>query len=244
MARSGILTVLTAILVLFGTVMHAGAATASDLHGWVVVQIEGSVKVKRPTAEWAPLRRGDTVNIGAEVQTGAESKVLLSRDSETITIEPESTLQFLAPTNSSVTRILQKLGGAIFNVRKRDKKKFEVLTPHLVATVKGTEFSVRVDQNGGTIEVIRGRVGILNKASGASVDVSAGQFAIVSAGSGAIATGGTVAGGDSAMLFAVAKIAAALAFMLGIGIILYIGYARHQARRKAASRTGGASTTG
>jgi len=232
---------LVAIFVVVATAMSISptvTSTAADLHEWVAVQVEGSVEFKRGNPKWSALRRGDAVIPGYEIRTGPGGKVLLSRGQETITIEPESTLEFLPADNGSVTRILQKLGGAIFNIKKRNRKHFEVLTPHLVATVKGTEFSIRIDANGGTLNVISGSVGVTNKKSGKSVDVSAGQFAMVSGTSGAIATGGAAvsAGGaftTYAMMIAIVSVA------LGLCLILLLVYTRKRANAAGESKAAG-----
>jgi len=222
---------LVAIFVVVATAMSISptvTSTAADLQEWVAVQVEGSVEFKRGGPAWSPLRRGDTVIPGYEIRTGPNAKVLLSRGPETITVEPESTLEFLPPGNGSVTRIFQKLGGAIFNIKKRNRKHFEVLTPHLVATVKGTEFSIKIDANGGTLNVINGSVGVTNKKSGKSVDVSAGQFAMVSGNSGAIATSG-VATSTGGAIATYATIAAVVALALGLCLILFVVYSRKKA---------------
>jgi FecR-like protein len=213
-------------------------SSAADLQEWVAVQIEGSVEFKRGGSQWSALRRGDTVIPGYEIRTGPNAKILLSRGSETITIEPESTLKFLSPGNGSVTRIFQKLGGAIFNIKKRNRKHFEVLTPHLVATVKGTEFSIKIDSNGGTLNVINGSVGVTNKKSGKSVDVSAGQFAMVNGSSGAIAIGGaSVSTGGAFATYA--TVIAVVSVALGLCLILFLVYTRKRANAAGASKAAG-----
>ena len=181
------------------------------------------------------MRRGDTVVPGHEVRTGPASKALLSRGKETITINPKSTLEFLPMGDNSVTRIFQKIGDVLFNVNKRNQKNFEVLTPHLVATVKGTEFSIKVDPDGATVGVVRGRVGVTNRKSGKYVTVSEGQFALVGAHSGAIATGGSsvsVSGG----LAQYADEIAIFSFLFGLGLILFYAYSRKRARDARSSK--------
>lgn len=224
MARFRLAVALLTLLVVSG-LSSITASSAADLQEWVAVQVDGSVEFKRGDPEWRPLRRGDTVIPGYEIRTGPNAKILLSRGSETITIEPESTLEFLPPGKGSVTRIFQKIGGAIFNIKKRNRKHFEVLTPHLVATVKGTEFSVKIDANGGTLNVTNGNVGVTNKKSGKSVDISAGQFAMVSGTSGAIATGGAAAStGGAFSVYATTIVAVSLT--LGLCLLAFVFYSR------------------
>jgi len=233
-ARFRLAAVLLSFLTAF-SISSAAKLSAGDLQEWVVVQIEGLVEFKRGDPQWRTLRRGDTVIPGYEIRTGPDAKVLLSRGSESITIEPESSLEFLPPSSNSVTRIFQKIGGAIFKIKERNRKHFEVLTPNFVATVKGTEFSIRADGNGTTLNVTSGTVGVTNKKSNKSVDVSAGQFAMVVTDGGAIATG-NLAVRTASPLTTYSAIIAVLAAVSGLCFILYIAMMRKRARVAAAKR--------
>lgn len=221
---AALLIFLTAI-----SVSPVSTISAADMQEWVVVQTEGPVEFKRGASPWRALRRGDTVIPGYEIRTGPEGKVLLSRGSETITIEPKSTLEFLPADSNSVTRIFQKIGGAIFKIKKRNRRHFEVLTPNFVAAVKGTEFSIRTDSNGATLHVTSGTVGVTNKKSGKSVDVSAGQFAMIVTNGRAIATG-NLAVRKSSPLESYAAIVAVISAVLGLCFILYMVASRKRAR--------------
>ncbi len=218
------------------SVSPASIISAAEIQEWVVVQIEGSVEFKRGGSPWRALRRGDTVVPGYEIRTGVEAKVLLTRGSETITIEPKSALEFLPAGRNSVTRIFQKIGGAIFSIKDRNRQKFEVLTPNFVAAVKGTEFSIRTDSNGATLNVMSGTVGVTNKKSGKSVDVSAGQFAMIMADSGAIATGNLAVRATNPFATYGAIVAVISAF-LGVCFILYIVAMRKRACMARAARS-------
>lgn len=228
MAHFRLVAVLLAFLMaIYGS--PAATVWAANLHEWVVVQIEGPAEFKRGDPEWRKLRRGDTVIPGYEIRTGPGAKVLLSRGSETITIEPKSTLEFLPAGGNSVTRIFQKIGGAIFNIKKRNRKHFEVLTPNFVAAVKGTEFSIRTDSESATLHVMSGKVGVTNKKSGKSVDVSAGQFAMIVANGGAIATG-NLAVRKTSSLESYSAIVAVVAAVVGLCFILCMVALRRRAR--------------
>lgn len=235
MARFRPVAVLLVFLIVIG-VTPGAMVFAAEPQEWVVVQIEGPVEFKRGDSRWNTLRRGDTVVPGYEVRTGPEAKVFLTRGSEKILIEPKSTLEFLPAGRNSVTRIFQKIGGAIFNIKDRNRRKFEVLTPNFVAAVKGTEFSIRTDSNGATLNVTSGTVGVTNKKSGKSVDVSAGQFAMIVADSSAIATG-NLAVRPTSPFGTYAAIAAVMSAVLGTGIILYIVAMRKRARMAHSARS-------
>lgn len=223
---------LAALLLTFAMALSVSpvlTSSAAEMREWVVVRAEGTVEYKRNDSRWRTLRRGATVVPGYEIRTGPDGKILLSRGSETITIEPESMLEFLPQGGNSVTRIFQNIGGAIFNIKERNRRHFEVLTPNIVAAVKGTEFSIRTDSNGATLSVMNGTVGVTNKHSGKSVDVSAGQFAMIVANGGAIATGALAVRttGSFGLHWAIVAIVSAV---LGVCFILYIAALQKRAR--------------
>ena len=69
------------------------------------------------------------------------------------------------------------MGEILLDVEKRNVKHFEVSTPYLAAVVKGTQFSVTVDETGSNVKVLRGKVEVANLRTGQFVLVKPGQSA-------------------------------------------------------------------
>jgi ferric-dicitrate binding protein FerR (iron transport regulator) len=75
-----------------------------------------------------------------------------------------------------MTRLVQWLGEAFFEVGHRSTPHFEVDTPYLAAIVKGTAFTVEVTHDDSAVAVSEGVVAVVTR-GGASTDVRAGMVA-------------------------------------------------------------------
>ena len=76
---------------------------------------------------------------------------------------------------------MQWFGEVIYEIGKGPPGHFEVDTPHLVAVVKGTKFSVTVDDSGSVVDVSEGVVHVTaGQDKGNGADVTAGSNAAVS----------------------------------------------------------------
>jgi ferric-dicitrate binding protein FerR (iron transport regulator) len=63
-----------------------------------------------------------------------------------------------AQQDGGVTQIIQQIGRAMFNIQRRATPHFGVRTPHLATVVRGTVFTVTVDEDGCRVAVTEGRV--------------------------------------------------------------------------------------
>ena len=75
-----------------------------------------------------------------------------------------------------MTRVVQWLGAALFEVDHRPDPHFEVDTPYLTAIVKGTAFTVEVTREGSAVAVTQGVVAV-GTPGGAVSSVVAGMTA-------------------------------------------------------------------
>ncbi len=78
------------------------------------------------------------------------------------------------------TRIAQKMGSILFKITTRPDKPFSVKTPYLAAVIKGTTFTVSVDQRNAALHVTEGAVQVSSILSGQTALVRPGQTAAVS----------------------------------------------------------------
>src|SRR5262245_31156961 len=118
---------------------------------------------------------------GETVRTGNNGRVLLTRGEETILVGPNSEIALPAESEGRTT-ILQRAGSILLEVEKKNVPHFEVITPYLAAVVKGTQFSVSVDERGGRVDVTRGQVEVADYKSGQHAVVLPGQAANVARG--------------------------------------------------------------
>ena len=163
-----------AILMLSGSSEMALAAT----EGWRISEASGKVSVLRAGRQTVAAR-GGTLMAGDIVQTGAGGRAVMARDEEFVVVAPNSRLQIPGEDRTGFTRFVQEVGNAIFKVRKRATQHFSVETPYLAAVVKGTTFSITVDENGSSVQVVEGMVEV-STLDGASRELlGAGDIAAV-----------------------------------------------------------------
>ena len=145
---------------------------------WTVQNVSGDARHTVGGAE-SPLAGGDRIGIGSKVTTAADARVVLARGAERMTMSPGSEIMIPAETGNMVTRIMQNLGTLLLKVNKRSEQHFEVATPYLAAVVKGTTFTVNVDQNGSAVHVVEGLVQVSDFKTGRSGLVRPGQTGVV-----------------------------------------------------------------
>ncbi len=170
---------------------------------WAVVGISGEVMAARlDTETWRPVSAGTRLAPASQLKTGADGWALLVRGKSDITVMSNSHMSVpKQPQHPLATRILQSLGTLLLRVEKRPGQRFEVETPYLIAGVKGTTFSVNVENKGATASVEEGTVGVSTNDSdgGVEVDVTVGRTASVSSAPGAdVEVGPTPAGSGRA----------------------------------------------
>jgi hypothetical protein len=172
---------------------------------------------------------GLTIESYAELETGADGRLELVNGRDRMTLAPNSLValpatvtgvpditilqnagqvRYEVESRGGSTGILSKIGG-IFLSGSRPAGRFEVHTPLLIAAVKGTTFTVRVDEGDAAVDVRKGSVLVTSSRSGESAYVKAGRRATVNTDSAdAVSvetapanddeTGGTIEqGGDS-----------------------------------------------
>lgn len=126
---------------------------------WVVTDAGGAAELHR-SGNVQPLRRGLRLQPGDTVATGANGRASLGRGREFIVVSPRTRLTIPAPSQQQggLTQFMQHIGRATFNIETRSAPHFGVRTPHLVAIVRGTTFTVIVDDRGCRVAVSEGRV--------------------------------------------------------------------------------------
>jgi hypothetical protein len=146
---------------------------------WLVMEVSGDASYYLNGDTRMPLRRGMNLTQGASVETGANGKVLLTRGEESVFIGPYSLAAIAAPGDELKTTISLQRGQAGFQVAKRKSKHFSVETPFLAAVVKGTRFTVQVDESSAAVAVSEGLVEVRAHKSRFSADLQPGHNALV-----------------------------------------------------------------
>lgn len=168
---------LPAILLAIALAAFQATAAAADADIQIVM-VKGDVRITADGKE-SPAKAGATLALPSTVTTGRDGSTDLRQGDTTIGIGPSTRLEFPASATADgpVDRIVQPLGNAFYNVGPRGNRRLRVETPYLVAVIKGTQFSVTVEPDGGTISLHEGSLEILAPGVDASVMLSAGEMA-------------------------------------------------------------------
>jgi len=168
---------LPAILLALALIAFQGPAFSAEADIQIVT-VKGDVRITVAGQE-SPAKAGGTLALPSTVNTGRDGSTDLRQGDTTIGVGPNTRLDFPASATPEgpVDRIVQPLGNAFYNVGPRGNRRLRVETPYLVAVIKGTQFSVTVEPDGGTISLHEGSLEILAPGGDASVMLNAGEMA-------------------------------------------------------------------
>ena len=150
------LLIMFSMLALFSSPTHAATGAAER---WTVAQRSGDARVVRAGLQAASMTVNQALAPGDTIITGATGRASLTRGGDYIVVAPRSQLRLpVKPNKTGFTSIVQDLGTLLYKVRHTGVPHFAVDTPMLAAVVKGTTFTVVVDQNRSAVQVIEGVV--------------------------------------------------------------------------------------
>lgn len=174
--------VLTAAIVAILTVTFSYSPSVADGGGiWTVVSVDGKVDVRRVSSDWTPAREGEVLPMGTKVKSGDDGRITLTRNGDRIAISPRSELEVPGLEDGAAPKgVVQTLGTAVFKIMTRPDKPFTVKTPYMAAVIKGTTFTVTVNDQGAALHVTKGAVEVESLMNGQVVLVHPGQTATVS----------------------------------------------------------------
>ena len=149
-----ILHVLGMILFLF-----ASPASARDAAAWVVAQKSGDVRVLRNGVQPASVQLHSALTPGDLVATGVSGRAMLTNGDDYVIVAPSSRLVLPREKQpTGFTRLIQQVGTMLYKVKHTGVPHFSVDTPMLAAVVKGTSFTIVVDQDRSAVQVTDGIV--------------------------------------------------------------------------------------
>lgn len=162
MARILTLAFIGLILASFG----ASSAIAETTLGSIVGQVE--IGTGDPTT-WREARIGEDLAPGDRVRTGSDGRAEVRMSAGTLRIHENSMLR-LPGVDSAADRVELEEGYSLFNVLRRVRSRFEVHTPTVVVSVKGTVFGVGVGEAVSEVAVYRGLVGVRDPAADEAIE--------------------------------------------------------------------------
>jgi len=187
-----------ALLFLFFPALYfcpADFAIASDIPAARLINTEGSVAVLPATKDsWEGAKTGMDLFAGDSVKTGQDSRASILCIDETQLKLNENTIVVLkgsAPSSRMgmpVSATQKEPGSSLYGVpageiwlrNKNEKARFEVETPAVTATIRGTEFNLKVDRDGATdLVLLDGRLSLANPQGQIDLDPGEEGFAQV-----------------------------------------------------------------
>ena len=176
--RRAPLVLLFALLMVLSPGLVRAQEVAAMPSPWIVLASQGPAEVRHDRGNWLPLQAGAVVAAPSEIRTGPAAEVLLQHGGDRVHLMGQSYLELPAAPDGdgAMTRLVQWLGSALFEVDHRPDPHFEVDTPYLTAIVKGTAFTVEVTPEGSAVAVTQGVVAV-GTPGGAVSSVVAGMTA-------------------------------------------------------------------
>jgi hypothetical protein len=124
---------------------------------------------------WQPAAAGDALGAGDRVRTGEDGRAEIALERSTLRLYPNSLLRL--PEASAGEAVLMQRGTSLFDVLRRGES-FEVRTPEVVVSVKGTRFAVALgEDDAASVSVYRGLVGVRADTKGARETLVQAGFA-------------------------------------------------------------------
>jgi len=157
-----------------------------DLQG--PVQYREKAQNSSEVSPWSTARKAEALVAPVNIKTGDGARLTLQRQGDIITIGSNSVIQIPAEKieeGNALIRVIQSLGNALFQIEKKSasslkSRQFEVETPYLVSVVKGTTFSIQVDNTQAVVNLIEGRLQVNAININDSVILTSGQIAVMS----------------------------------------------------------------
>lgn len=148
-----------AVIAVCGLTLGVAHASA-DAHGTVTESI-GEVEIGRGEPPvFTQAKKGGSVNPGDIIRTGRGGRIELTLGAGTVRLYENSLLRVPDGKGSGHQVELSK-GRSIFDVIKESvKDRFEIKTPEVVVSVKGTRFEVDLRNDLAQVAVFRGTVGV------------------------------------------------------------------------------------
>jgi hypothetical protein len=152
---------------------------------WTTLAASGTVEARAPgmpDTDWARVRRGDEMQPYTTVRTGKRSRATLSRKADVLLVDPKSEVELPGKRiGRSGTTVRQTRGSVVYEVDGSESRDFKVVTPYLVAGVKGTVFRVTVTDRYASVTVDEGTVEVASRRDDEMFVVRAGETVLMDA---------------------------------------------------------------
>jgi hypothetical protein len=169
---------LTCTALLFAVAASAAAPSGSGNTVGLISKVIQDVSHKQVNQDWQKAQKGEPLVSGDRVKTGERSIAIIKfLDNSLVRVRELSELTVSGSLDGGAfLKSVDLQNGVVgFNIQKqRPQEEFHFSSPTSVASIRGTGGLFSTSESSDTLTVIEGIVNFTNKASGKSVDVSAG----------------------------------------------------------------------
>ncbi len=125
----------------------------------IAILVKGNVFLKEKSNK-TKIRAGDIIQNTSYLEVGPDSEIqILLKNNSQIRISENSKIQIYYEKKR--WKILQEQGLSFHNVNLRNKEKYKIVTPTIIAGVRGTFFKVLVQSNFEEIKTLKGKLEVL-----------------------------------------------------------------------------------
>ena len=158
---------------MFALLLPAAAAAAD----WKIVRMSGDVRVFHNNVTWIALKSDYRLKPGDSIWTGRNGRVMLTSEGGRVLLNPRSMVKIpVQPVPGNYSVLFQSMGSVDAEIERRNKRHFSIHTPYLAAVVKGTKFTVSITGEESEVRVHEGTVEAVDKQTGQTLDVRAGEY--------------------------------------------------------------------
>jgi hypothetical protein len=169
---------ITSAALLFAVAASAAAPSGSGNTVGLISKVIQDVSHKQVNQDWQKAQKGEPLVSGDRVKTGERSIAIIKfLDNSLVRVRELSELTVSGSLDGGAfLKSVDLQNGVVgFNIQKqRPQEEFHFSSPTSVASIRGTGGLFSTSESSDTLTVIEGIVNFTNKASGKSVDVSAG----------------------------------------------------------------------
>jgi hypothetical protein len=107
-----------------------------------------------------PASVGAKLFLPVEIRTGPDGSIDLEQLGSKLHLGPDATMLLPQARDNAVDSIKQSTGTVLYNIKSRKEHPLSVETPYLVSVVKGTLFTVAVEEHAATVALMEGSLDI------------------------------------------------------------------------------------
>jgi len=152
---------LAVLLVTFASATFGGENPPAESPIAIVMKSVQEVTFKKTDGGWTKVKIGQPLYTGDEIRTGSKSLALVKfTDNSILRVRENCTIKIYADKNNKQISKNTYIGSGDvnFKVTKQENEEFQFTTPTMVASIRGTEGVIGVDENGSYLALEKGLV--------------------------------------------------------------------------------------